>query len=330
MKVNAYITVLAAMSACAALSAADFSYEGRWETRGTSVENADTTCAVRFYDSADAAEAHETLEGVPFKTDSEGYFVISTNSPASLPDTFWVGVKPDGANEISPRFRVAPVPFALVADEVAIVTNDSEIAISGTARIERLDVSGDVTVKECVVQAGGTVSGTNVQASSVRLTGVTLDSNEDMLGLFDAQSNTMNLDYDSFPAQHVLETTTHVSTRWPFLRVVDSRTTERSASLMPFDTDGFLVAELKSEVGLKCPIPCVTLTIGNVKVLDNAEIGTAGGTVSRIMSIPCRQGETVSYAVKAIGAGETVSYYSESRYSSMIGIKLRFVRIGRY
>ncbi|MCR5752058.1 MAG: hypothetical protein K6G91_08850 [Kiritimatiellae bacterium] len=330
MKTNAYLTFLAVLSACAALSAADFSYEGRWQRLGTPVTSEDTTCEVRFYSSADAADAEATFDGVPLRTDSDGYFVISTNSPASLPDTFWVGVKPEGANEISPRFRVAPVPFALASAEAAIVTNDSVISISGTAQIERLDVSGDVVVKECVVKAGGTMSGNNVQVPSVTLTGLTLATSESMLGLFESQSSFMNLDYDSFPAEHWLETATDVSVHWPILRTVDSRTTERFTSLMPFDTDGFLVAELRSEVGAKCPLPRVTLTVGPTKFLDNVEIGEADTTVSRIMSIPCRRGETTSITVKAIGAGSTVSYYDKSRYSSMIGVKLRFVRIGRY
>ena len=332
MKTNAYLTFLAVLSGCAALSAADFSYEGRWQRRGTPVASEDTTCEVRFYSSADAADAETTFDGVPLRTDSDGYFVISTNSPASLPDTFWVGVKPEGANEISPRFRVAPVPFALDSAEAAIVTNDSVISISGTAQIERLDVSGDVVVKECVVKAGGTMSGNNVQVPSVTLTGLTLATSESMLGLFESQSSFMNLDYDSFPAEHTVQTESELEAipgTWEIW--AQTTTTEKAATLMPFDTDGFLVVALMSDTGLESPVPRVTLKVGQTMVLNNVEIGHVGGRVSRIMSIPCRQGEMAQVKVRAIGAGrmDALSWIALHGRSA-IGVKLRFVRIGRY
>ena len=118
-----------AFVSCGAL-AADFSFEGRWMLpSGQPGANVDSTCTLRFYSADGASSPAGEQAGVPFQTDKDGYFVVGGPVPANMPDTFWVGVKPAESDEIVPRFRVAPVPYAFAASEANLVESDKEVVI---------------------------------------------------------------------------------------------------------------------------------------------------------------------------------------------------------
>ena len=109
--------LLPALAVSFGACATDVSIEGQWRLSGISQISKDTTCTLKFYGSLDGAAALWTTNGCRFATDSSGYFVVGATvaDEVALPDTFWVGVTPAGSAEIVPRFRVAPVPFALAA-----------------------------------------------------------------------------------------------------------------------------------------------------------------------------------------------------------------------
>ena len=88
-------------------SAADFSFDGCWlGSSGQPRKNETRTCELRFYSSENASSPAETKTGVTLATDKDGYFALSGTVPASMPDTFWVGVKPDEIGRASCRDRV--------------------------------------------------------------------------------------------------------------------------------------------------------------------------------------------------------------------------------
>ena len=165
------VLMLFAFVCALAASAVDVNIEGRWVSGGVPRTRVSTTCNIRLYDAASGGTLLAEVPGVGLSTDSNGYFVVSTavTPQQAVPDTFWVGVKPATGDEISPRFRVAPVPFALVADEVAIVKSDKALELTGEAMIERLDVSGGLKTKDWTVPANSVVTAKNIQVGNVRL-----------------------------------------------------------------------------------------------------------------------------------------------------------------
>ena len=208
------IPILAFLSfAFSELCAADVSFDGRWLMDGEPQPLKTTTCTVSFYSSADAASPVATLAGVPFKTDRDGYFVLSANAPSTLPDTFWVGVAPEGTGEISPRFRVAPAPFALAAVEAALVTNTTRFTLSGQAAIERLEVAGGMVVGDLTSANGQSIKGSNLATGSLRLSSLTLASGSSV-GLFDTTSGVSSPSFDDFSYDKTLGVETLARTEW--------------------------------------------------------------------------------------------------------------------
>ena len=324
---------LFALSATALL-AADFSFDGRWLVEGVPQTRITTTCTVSFYSSANAASPVATLFAVPFTTDRDGYFVVSTNAPSTLPDTFWAGVAPAGHGEISPRFRVAPAPFALAAVEAALVTNKTQFTLSGEAVVERLDVSGDMVAGDFTGASGQEIKAANLRADSLRLSSLELAGGSS-IGLFDTTSGVSSPDYDTFPSDMTVSAKVSINrdlggsySRW-YPR------TETRTSSCSFDTDGILLIALKSTTKAEAPVPAVSVKVGSASIHSAYPVGTAGSanTVKRLMSIPYRAGETVSVTAHAWetpdAEGEFSLYKSQDRYETSIGAKVKLVRFGR-
>ena len=333
-----------------ALCAADFSFEGRWLVNGEPEALKSTTCIIRYYTAADAASPTATVSGVPFRTDSDGNFVISATAPASLPDTFWAGVAPEGHAEIVPRFRIAPTPFALAAAEVELVANDTAIALAGTAAIERLETVGVAVVDELAASSSGSFTVANLQLESMRIKDLALASGS-QLGLFDKSSAASTPDYDGITADRSVSATVEFDIKWqqsppldpggpvPLPEATVYGKPAESSTSCTFATDGILLVAFKVQ-RKKLPLaPQVSVKVGTASVLTDFTIGVDGvdGTVKRCLSIPYRAGENVVVRVRTRCDSSTpilttgdpgVQQILASDYQSFVGAKLRLVRFG--
>ena len=150
MKTKKIHLIAPALAAALSAGAADFSIEGQLFLSDALQTSVEKTCKVSFYGAENASSPLYETNGVRLVTDASGYFVLGASAPDSveLPDTFWAGVKPDGHEELQPRFRVAPVPFAFAADEAQLISTEEEFELAGVATIDRLDVSGDVETED--------------------------------------------------------------------------------------------------------------------------------------------------------------------------------------
>ena len=136
-----------------AASAADLAFDGRWlDAAGNVVTNASLPATMNVYEGETAAEPIASAP-VTLATDAEGFFrTVATN--LSLPSecrTFWIGLTPQDGNEIAPRMRVSPAPFALCAAE-ARTLEVPELSVQGTVSIGTLSnataTAGSVAVAE--------------------------------------------------------------------------------------------------------------------------------------------------------------------------------------
>ena len=317
--------LLCSFSACAT----DVSIEGQWLVNGNAKQLQDTTCTVSVYATEDAASPLWATNGCRLATDDAGYFVVgaTVGGEEPLPDVFWVGVKPDGFNEIAPRFRVAPVPFAIAADEVVLVKSDNMLVLDGVATVESLRTSGETVVGDWILPSGGQVAARNMQLDSARLASLSLASGCS-LGLFNDGSREPSCDYDKFSAEpgcsHSVEA--HIApSGWFFVK--DESETRDLEAKHTFAGDGFLVIAIKAEPK-QCPASKLVVDVGGQTVY-NGEVGVKkGGTVKRLMTVPYRSGENVYLKLTAVGGG-TVPFGEQSSYPSNIGVKLRFVKFGR-
>ena len=322
------LTLVAVFSA----SAAEVSIEGQYSLFDTVRPSVDTTCQLKFYGTENASGPLYETNGVRFATDVNGCFVVHASTPASvsLPDTFWVGVTPAGRGEISPRFRVAPVPFVFAADEAQLVSTEKELTLTGVATIDRLDVSGDVVAEDFVVATNSVVKAKNLRLDSAKVTSISIPEGG-LLGLFNAKGATPSFDYDTFSAEKQTSVEARVTTSGIMNFYINSYTQDASAN-WTFDRDGFLMIAIKADPK-KCPAPKLTVAVGATTILDNRAIGVdRGSVVKRFMTVPYRAGEPVSVKVTAVGAGEHANDWwggSQSDYKASIGVKVQLMRFGR-
>lgn len=327
------LPALAAALLPAALPAAEMSFEGRWLLGGTPQPSVDATCEVRFYDAADAAAPAATVADVPFKTDAAGYFVVAAEVPAEMPDTFWAGVAPEGAGEISPRFRVAPVPFALAAGEAELVTNATQLALTGTATIERLSTTGDVEVDQWTVPSGGTIRARNLGLGSVRLTDLKMASGG-AVGLFGVSAGNLSADYDRLAASSSCELiVANAIQEQRILSTLSIYTANPRADSREwsFDRDGFLLVALKAEF---CDVdpPGAVVELNGLSHFACGQLGARTGsqtTVKRCLCIPYRAGTKVRVVLQTRGSDGSVPYFTRSGLVERVGAKLRLVPFGR-
>jgi len=322
-----------ASAACALLaaSAADFSVEGRWSVNGAVKRDVATTCTLSVYGSADAASPLWSTNGCPFVTDSDGYFVVGASASASgIPDTFWVGVAPSGHAEFSPRFRVAPAPFALSAVEAELVKSDAGLSVSGVATIDRLEVSGDLKTDEWTVSSGGSVDTRNLQLDNIRLTGLDVVKGG-MLGLFNARGSAPQPDYDGAPADVSIRADVNVyrSGLFGYYLHADTKSITSTSS---YSGDGFVLIAFKADPK-NCPAARITVKVGQTTIHNNIALGSdRGGVVKRFMSIPYRSGESVYVALTATGYSDSVDNWwggDDNSYKGYVGAKIKFVKFGR-
>ena len=316
-----------ALAAACAANAAELSIEGRYFLSNAVQASLETTCEVKFYGTPNASDSLFATNGVRFATDVNGYFVLHASTPDSvdLPDTFWVGVKPAGRNEISPRFRVAPVPFACAADEAQLLSTDRELELAGVATIERLAVSGDVEAENFVVTANSVLRAMNLQLDSAKVTSLSMPK-AGILGLFNAKGATPSFDYDSFSAEKQASVEAKIESSGAFFIHDHSKDKSEDYSYT-FNGDGFLLIAIKSD-SKKCPASKLSAKIGGTTIYDRAVGTDKGGVVKRFMTVPYRSGEEVKLKLTAVGGGE-IPFREQDSYKSNIGVKLQLVKFGR-
>ena len=316
-----------ALAAACSANAAELSIEGRYFLSNAVQASLETTCEMKFYGTSNASDSLFATNGVRFATDVNGYFVLHASTPDSvaLPDTFWVGVTPAGRDEISPRFRVAPVPFAFAADEAQLLSTDRELELAGVATIERLAVSGDVEAENFVVTANSVLRAKNLQLDSAKVTSLSMPK-AGILGLFNAKGATPSFDYDSFSAEKQASVEAKIESSGAFYTHDHSK--DRSADCSyTFNGDGFLLIAIKSD-SKKCPASKLSAKIGGTTIYDRAVGTDKGGVVKRFMTVPYRSGEEVKLKLTAVGGGE-IPFREQDSYKSNIGVKLQLVKFGR-
>ena len=316
-----------ALAAACSTGAADFSLEGRYFLYNNVQASMETTCRVDFYRTENASGSLFTTNDVRFATDVNGCFVIHASTPddVDLPDTFWVGVTPAGRDEISPRFRVAPVPFAFAADEALLISTDRELELAGVATIERLAVSGDVEAENFVVTANSVLRAMNLQLDSAKVTSLSMPK-AGILGLFNAKGATPSFDYDSFSAEKQASVEAKIESSGAFFIHDQSKDKSEDYSYT-FNGDGFLLIAIKSD-SKKCPASKLSVKIGGTTIYDRAVGTDKGGVVKRFMTVPYRSGEEVKLKLTAVGGGE-IPFREQDSYKSNIGVKLQLVKFGR-
>ncbi len=325
-KTNNALLALALASAFGA-HAADVSIEGRWLSYTEVQASKDTTCTISVYGAADASTALWTTNGCRLATDSDGNFVIGvkTASEVALPSTFWVGVKPADFDEISPRFRVAPVPFAIAAEEVELVQSSGAVELTGVATVDRIETTGDMTVGDWVIPSGGRVEARNLQVASARVSSMEITPGG-MLGMFNDGGKAASANYDTMQSDYSKIVEARIEASGVFFVRDDSYDNSVSGSCK-FENDGFLVVAIKADPK-SCPGSRMTLSVGTTDILSDREFGTKnGGEVRRFMTVPYRAGEEVRYSLTAKGGG-TIPFGEQANYKSSIGVKMRLVKFG--
>ena len=323
-KISLFAWVLAA--ACSA-NASEFSIEGRYLLFDRVQSSVESSCQVNFYGTENASGALFTTNGVRFATDVTGCFVLNVSAPddVDLPDTFWVGVKPAGGSEISPRFRVAPVPFAFTADEVQLVSTDKDMELTGVASIERLVVSGDVDAGDFVVTTNSVLRTKNLQLDSAKILSLSMPK-AGILGLFNAKGAAPSFDYDTFSAEKQASVEARIESSGLFIIHDHSRDKSMDCSYK-FSGDGFLLIAIRAD-SKRCPASKLLAKIGGTTIYDRAVGTDRGGVVKRFMTVPYRSGEEVKLKLTAVGGGE-IPFREQDNYRSNIGVKLQLVKFGR-
>ncbi len=327
MKTKKIHLIAPALAAALSVGAADFSIEGQLFLSDTVQASVEKICKVSFYGAENASSPLYETNGVRLVTDASGYFVLGASAPDSveLPDTFWVGVKPDGHEELPPRFRVAPVPFAFAADEAQLISTDEAFELAGVATIDRLDVSGDVETEDLVVATNSVVKTKNLSLDSAKIESISIP-NGGLIGLFNANGATPSFDYDTFSAEVRAGVEAKISDSGSIFSHDQSITKSMDLS-HSFDGDGFLLIAIKAD-SKQCPASRLSVKIGGTTIYDRAVGTDRGGVVKRFMSVPYRSGEGVELKLTATGGGE-VPFRRQDDYKSNIGVKLQLVRFGR-
>jgi hypothetical protein len=119
-----------------ATTTSDFTYQGRLTNAlGQPVPNGTYAMTFRLYDLATAATPLATAVANP--TVTNGLFVVNLSGFASHVDgkDLYIGVQVGGDPELSPRQRIAPVPYALSLRPGAVISDSitsSTICLVGT------------------------------------------------------------------------------------------------------------------------------------------------------------------------------------------------------
>lgn len=303
--------------------AAQFSFDGRWLSNGVVQSNMTTTCTVRFYSAEGAQSATQSRTGVALKTDSDGYFVISCEVPSGLPDVFWTGIVPQGGNEILPRSKVAPVPFAIAAASAKLVKDDNLVELTGTAAIHEINTTGNVTTDGLTLPLGGKIDVRNFTTPNVYVDTISF-GNCCMFGLFNIGNGTsLTPDFSAMSADYQLGAKVQ-TTKGGFLSSQVYYHDNSSAIQFVTDKDGFVLISVKSD---KRDCPYCSLSLGNSTTQLISDLQFASET--RFITVPCRRRESFSLSLLAKSTGGKTGWWStDDNLIGSISVKIKFIYFG--
>lgn len=301
-------------------------FEGLWKLDGAVQANVDQACDVLFWDAETGGRSLGSVSGLSFKTDSNGCFIVSATVPSGVTnDVFWVGVKPAGHEEIAPRMRVAPVPFALAAGRAALVTDASRLTLTGTASVETMNTTGDVAADSLTISSTGTLAGRNVPFDTIRVDSLDLRPGSG-LRLFPDDLDT-NANYDYAPGNG------------PSVYINNAYGGDEKAQAYTAKAahDGFAIITVKSQVGKEANVPKLTVKAGGTTICNDLEIGSKAtdtdsvNTTYRCLCLPVRAGDQVYVKVFARVEGDWSGYFTLYNYvyDGGLAAKVRFVYFGR-
>ena len=137
------------LTATGAASAETLTFEGRWmDADGNAQTNKSVQAVMKVYLGETDSNAVAQNNSVTINTDGDGFFVASAEinlSDHKDKTTFWLGVTPGGGEEIKPRMRVSPAPFAIRAAEAKYLEVEGELKIEGTVTATTLSVASNMT-----------------------------------------------------------------------------------------------------------------------------------------------------------------------------------------
>lgn len=279
--------LLAGFAPCA--FGASVCYEGRYRDASGDVKaNVQEPATIRSYASEDAAEALGSAE-TTIATDSEGRFA-ATAEGLDVPSectTFWIGVTPQGGDEIKPRMRVSPAPFAIVAAKARRIESTHAVTINGdlTAKsVENADASADNVMLTGDVELRGSVEG--VKDFYVR--NLYLGNGSASLVRANAP-NGVSTQWSDFNADYGMENT---DTTGFILGAIDQTKTADFTA----EGDGIVMVMIRVDISLEDSDYWVkaTLSNGDFKILDDTLIGVTGVMNARLFTFPVRKGKQVS------------------------------------
>ena len=311
---NATKLPLFALCAGAALAAAaaDVCYEGRLLDASGAVRANETLAAtLRAYETEDAAEAFAEA-AITIATDDEGLFAATAavDVPAGQP-SFWIGVAPEGRDEIRPRMHVLPAPFAVVAASAELLESDGTLHLPGSVTVHAFADGASVTATNAALQGRTTLCGDVTGAKNVYIRD--LDAGNGRLSMLRTQEpDRISTLWDEFAADRTVEVKT------TSLLLDDND--ERPLDLVAED-DGFAMVMIKAEIPYYDPgwfFPGTGDLMENSYAAGSLENGDFGvfsarlqqgtGSCTRLFTFPVRRGKRVHLELQAHRDRDDVGY----------------------
>ena len=295
---NATKHAILALGAGAALAAAaaDVCYEGRLlDASGAVRANATLPATLRAYGAEDAAEAFAEAS-ITIATDDEGLFAATAavDVPAGL-DSFWIGVAPEGRDEIRPRMHVLPAPFAVVAASAELLESDGTLHLPGSVTVHAFADGASVTATNAALQGRTTLCGDVTGAKNVYIRD--LDAGNGRLSMLRTEDpDRISTQWDEFAKDApVAIATGHY--------VWEKKDVEKPLIILAED-DGFAMVMVKAQITPPSSgVPAewmsecfayVSLDNGDFALLNREHIQQGTGSCTRLFTFPVRRGKVVS------------------------------------
>jgi len=264
-------------------------YEGRYlDASGDVKANVQVPATIRWYASEDATDDLGLAE-TTIATDDAGRFAAFAEG-LDIPvgyATFWIGVTPQGGEEIKPRMRVSPAPFAIVAASAERIESTHAMTIDGDLTAENVkgpDASADNVMLTGDAELRGTVEG----AKDLYIRALHLGNGNASLMRANAP-NGVSTKWSDFDADYSMSVTgTTGLFGYGSQKKTDSFTAE---------DDGIVMVMIRVDMSLENDPDYwvkATLTNGDFMVLDNTLIGVTGSANARLFTFPVRKGNKVA------------------------------------
>ena len=287
------LAALAGASVLAADDTVSVYYEGRLLNAAGAVQTTRTRPATAaVYLAADGDSPYSTA-AFTLRTDADGYFAQMVGDLRVPTDTsvFWLGVTPQGGDEIRPRMRVTPAPYAVSAAHATLVESDT---VSGEGRIDVASATVGSTLTADTLHLAGpaTVTGGASGFKGYVVDDVSLGGNASFDFLRANHPGNLTFDWDAFSADQSLsldKTTGFFSTDY----------NQDGELKIVADDDGFALVLCRCYRGKGSDSVAdyevrMSIENGDFKVMDNRQVATSGGNWAvRAWTVPVRKGNTL-------------------------------------